>query len=504
MNANLYNHFAFEKKSKNTLLHLGYNTIITYEDIDGKVAQYCNLFKELGLRQNDRVVQQTEKCIDALCIYLASLRYGTIYIPLNPEFKSEELSYFIEDAEPALFICTPDRAEEIKKISDEKNISFMIESLSKNQGGTIQEKVKNLKETFDTAIKSTDDIACILYTSGTTGQPKGAMLSHDNLLSNGLAIAALWKFSENDILLHMLPIFHCHGLFFACHSVLLSGAAIIFLQKLDVPLALEDLPKSTVFMGVPTYYTRLLEHPLFNKNITKNIRLFISGSAPLLEKTFYEFEKRTGHKILERYGMTETGINTSNPSDHKIPGTVGLQLPDTEVKIFDDNGSELSPNQPGEIHIKGRNVFKGYWKKEEQTKNALTSDGFFKTGDIGQYDESGYLTIIGRSKEMIITGGFNVYPIEIETIINKINGVKESAIIGLPDADLGEIVIAIIALHDEIAATLLDEQKIIGHLKSKLANYKVPKKVFFITSLPRNPMGKVQKNIIAKNIGLLG
>ena len=493
MNANIYSHFKFTTARNNPLFQLNDGTDISYHEIDKKVAQYCNFFRQLNLKQGDRIVQQTEKCIDALCVYLASLRFGTIYIPLNLAFKREELAYFIEDAKPALFVCDPSKAQAIETLAGELNMTFAIETLSANKYGTgsIQLKVKTFAPHFNTTIKSKDDIACILYTSGTTGKPKGAMLSHQNLRSNGLVLKDFWQFNEVDTLLHVLPIFHCHGLFFACHCVLLSGASMIFLPKFDIDLTIQYLPKSTVMMGVPTYYTRLLNDTRFTQNLAKNMRLFTSGSAPLLEKTSYEFEAKIGQRILERYGMTETGINTSNPfNGDRQPGSVGVPLPSVNLKIVDNDDIELPVDQPGHIQIKGNNVFNGYWKKPDQTNAVFTSEGYFRTGDIGIRSEQNYISIVGREKDMIITGGMNVYPKEIERIINKIAGVKESAVIGLPHEDFGEAVTAIVVLNE---SACVDSNAITITIKNALANYKVPKKILFVERLPRNTMGKVQK-----------
>ncbi|PIR10246.1 MAG: malonyl-CoA synthase [Gammaproteobacteria bacterium CG11_big_fil_rev_8_21_14_0_20_46_22] len=494
MNANLYSHFMFDTKKQNPLILLDDGKIFTYEDVDQKVAQYCNFFSSIELQLGDRIVQQTEKCLDALCVYLASLRFGAIYIPLNPSFQSEELTYFIEDAEPSLFVCSLEKEKTVVELIRAKGIPLILETLAENGSGSIQKKVSNFGIHFDTVEQCENDIACILYTSGTTGQPKGAMLSHKNLLANGRALKDCWGFTESDTLLHMLPIFHCHGLFFSCHCVLLSGASTIFLPKLDIDLAIKHLPNSTVLMGVPTYYTRLLGDGRFTPTLTKNVRLFISGSAPLLEKTFYEFEEKFGQRILERYGMTETGINTSNAlHGDRIPGSVGLPLPITQLRIVDDEDNETKGNDAGHIQVKGDNVFGGYWKKEDKIKESFTQDGYFRTGDVGTKANNDYISIVGRAKDMIITGGINVYPKEIETLINKMDGVKESAVVGLPHSDFGEAVTAMIVLKP---GSTVQASDVISSIKKSLANYKVPKKVLFIDDLPRNAMGKIQKNVL--------
>lgn len=493
MNENIYSYFKFSEKNNAILLYLNNDTVLTYSTIDKKVAQYCNFFKSINIKQGDRIALQSEKCVDSFCVYLASLRYGAVYIPLNPAFLHNELSYFIEDSKPSLFICAPEIATTIQQILIEKKITLNVETLSEVGSGSIQKKINEFDSTFNISIKSKDDIACILYTSGTTGKPKGAMLTHENLLSNGVTLKNYWGFTEKDTLLHILPLFHCHGLFFATHCVLLSNASMIFLSKFDVDNTLKYISQSTVLMGVPTHYTRLLSDNRFTKELTSKVRLFISGSAPLLEKTFFEFEQRTGKKILERYGMTETGINTSNPLiGDRISSTVGLSLPEQKIRIVDDNGIDLPTNSPGHIQVKGKNIFHGYWKKEDKDNNIFTKDGFFITGDIGKSDENGYISIIGRTKDMIITGGINVYPIEIENLINKIDGVKESIVIGLPHTDFGEAVTALIVSNED---SKISEKIIINWIKSKLANYKVPKKIIFVDQFQRNSMGKIQKNI---------
>jgi malonyl-CoA/methylmalonyl-CoA synthetase len=493
MDANLYSQFLFERKEKPLLL-LDDDRQLTYEAVDKKAAQYCHFFVKAGLKPGDKVIQQTEKSPDALCVYLAALRSGLIYIPLNLAFQADEVAYFVDDAAPALFICSPNKERMVARIIAQSTHQVAIETLSQDGNGSIQEKTSALKTSFETVERCQSDIACILYTSGTTGKPKGAMLSHKNLLVNAQALKNIWGFSENDTLLHMLPIFHCHGLFFACHSVMLSGASMIFLPKFDVDLAIKHLPNSTVLMGVPTYYTRLLSDVRFTRSLAQDTRLFISGSAPLLEKTFYAFEKKIGQRILERYGMTETGINTSNAlKGDRIPGTVGLPLPLSSMRIVDDHDRVVESLKIGHIQVSGENVFCGYWRKEAQNKQSFTSDGFFRTGDLGQQAESGYISIVGRAKDIVITGGLNVYPKEVESVINKLEGIKESAVVGVPHPDFGEAVIAVVIEKEGVS---LRAQDVILKLKQNIADYKVPKHVLFIKSLPRNAMGKVQKNTL--------
>jgi len=492
MNANLYSYFKMQ--SDNILLHLDDVNKLSYKEVDSKVSRYCNLFKSINLEKGDRVAVQTEKCIDALYVYLACIKSGYIYIPLNPAFKAHELEYFIKDATPSLFICSPDKFKTLNDIADRLDFSLQIETLSQNNKESLQEKATTYSRTFNTISVEPNDIACILYTSGTTGDPKGAMLTHKNLLTNACDLVATWHFTSDDVLLHMLPIFHCHGLFFACHTTLLSGAGMFFRPKLDIDDAIKLLPKSSVFMGVPTYYTRLLSHPNFNSEITKSMRLFISGSAPLLEKTFNAFYESVGKKILERYGMTETGIIASNPFDgERLSGTVGLPIGLNQVRITDETGNVLENNNIGIVEIRGDNVFCGYWKNESKTQSSFTKDGYFKTGDIGVFNNAHYLQIVGREKDMIITGGMNVYPKELEQFLDQQDGVIESAIIGLSHEDYGEAVTAVLACKKNIK---IDIDNLNHILKENFANYKQPKAFIFVDMLPKNAMGKVQKNVL--------
>ncbi len=499
MNENLYEilkrNFPIGKKAP--CLILPDMSVVTYEELESESAKIANLLvNRYKVKPGDRVAVQVKKSPQALYLYLASLRAGAIYLPMNDSYQRHEVEYFLKDARPQLFVCRPQSREMADELTKKAGTPFISE-LKDDGKGELFEEASKVQGEFPSIERKGDDIAAILYTSGTTGRPKGAMLSHRNLAVNAQVLHSYWKFQKGDILLHMLPIFHVHGLFVAIHCALLNGSAMFFEPKFDVKRAITLLPKSTVFMGVPTYYVRLLSDPDFNKNVCSNMRLFISGSAPLLPETFYEFKKRTGHTILERYGMTEGGMFTSNPYDgERRPGTVGFPLPGVSVRVVNDDGQPAKPGEVGHIQVKGDNVFKGYWQMPDKTKEEFTEDGFFKTGDMGKWDEDGYLSIVGRSKDLIITGGLNVYPKEIEEVIDSIEGVFESAVVGVPHQDFGEAVIAVIVRQKNDAGLSLKEESIIKLLKEKLANFKVPKSVYFIDELPRNTMGKVQKNIL--------
>ena len=465
---------------------------ITYRELDSETAKLANGLKELGLSAGDRVTVQVDKCIEMVYLYLACIRSNIIFHPLNPAYKEKELSYFLDDAKPSLFISNE---ETISSISDLK-LGHSIDHLFvlNDDGSGNFSDISTSEDNFITVDCSEDDIAALLYSSGTTGKPKGIMLSHGNISSNAESLVKAWGFEETDCLLHALPIYHVHGLFVALGCVLMTGSKLKWLKSFDADEVLKSMPECTVMMGVPTYYTRLLKRDALVSELTEQIRLFISGSAPLLEETFNEFHLRTNHQILERYGMTETNMNTSNPlkGDRK-PGTVGLPLEGIQVRVVDEENNALPQGEIGNLQVKGSNVFKGYWEMPEKTKEDFSEDGFFNTGDKGLIDESGYVSIIGRSKDMIISGGLNVYPKEIESLIDKIDGVLESAVIGLSDEDLGERVVAIIVSEENAT---LDEKEVISEIKDQLAGFKAPKEVKFIDQLPRNAMGKVQKNIL--------
>lgn len=456
-------------------------------------AQFASLFAELGLVKGDRVALQVEKSPEALAIYLACLRGGFVFLPMNTAYRLDEVDYLVGNAEPALVICDPAAEEGMREIAARHATPHVL-TLDTEAQGSLTEASRRVRNIVPPAQLAAHDLAAILYTSGTTGKPKGAMLSQGNLASNGLALRDAWRFTESDVLLHALPIFHAHGLFVACHCALLAGARMIWLGKFDRDLVLKHLPRATTFMGVPTFYTRLLAGDDFNAALVKHMRLFTSGSAPLLAETFEEFRARTGHAILERYGMTETGMNTSNPYDgERRAGTVGFPLPGTEVRVMSDDGRLLGAGEVGGLQVRGPNVFSGYWRMPEKSAEEFAEGGWFKTGDIAMIDADGYVHLVGRAKDLIISGGFNVYPKEIEELIDDMPEVLESAIVGVPHADFGEAGVAVVVLRP---GRTLDEAELISRVKAKLANYKVPKRAFFVESLPRNTMGKVQKNLL--------
>ena len=471
---NLFSHFQrqFRAHAGKELLCTEKNDSYSYADVDSASAHMAISLRDAGVKPGDRISAQVQKSPDALFLYLACLRAGFVYHPLNPAFQAEELTFFLKDAEPKVIVC--DMANEAKILSlAEKTTVRTLSSLHRDRSGT---------ENFAPLQRNSDDLAALLYSSGTTGVPKGILLTHGNLLSNAEALTDAWEFSEDDTLLHALPLYHIHGLFVAINCVLLSGASMRWLPGFDAARVIEFLPECTVMMGVPTYYTRMLQQENFSADACAQMRVFISGSAPLLEETFRDFETRSGHRILERYGMTETGMNTSNPL-HGVrkPGTVGLTLPGIELRIADDMG---------ELQVRGPNVFKGYRNLPDKATEEFTDDGFFRTGDLGRIDDDGYVSIVGRTKDLVISGGINVYPREIELFLDDLPGVDESAVIGVPHADFGEAVIAIVVAQDD---TMLAENELIEASSQALANYKVPKRVVFVEELPRNAMGKIEK-----------
>ena len=466
----------------------------SYADLETISGRLARLLSTLGVTKGDRVAAQIEKSPAALLLYLACLRVGAAYLPLNTAYRAAEIDYFLSDAEPRVVVTDPARSEEIRALPGADGVAALL-TLDASGAGSLIERSHGLDPDFDGPPLEADDLAGILYTSGTTGRAKGAMLSHGNLGANADTLARLWGFTADDVLLHALPIYHTHGLFVASNSVLLSGAKMLFLPRFDAQAVIGLLPRATVMMGVPTFYTRLLAEPAFDREACRNMRLFISGSAPLLVETFEAFEARSGHRILERYGMTETGMNASNPLEgERIAGTVGPRLPDVEVRIADEAGRILGPGEVGVLEVRGPNVFKGYWRNPEKTREEFRPDGFFITGDITRIDARGYLHIVGRSKDLIISGGFNVYPKEVEQVIDSIDGVGESAVIGLAHPDFGEAVAAVVTRTED--GNGLNDEAVIARAKAELANYKVPKRVFFVAALPRNSMGKVQKNLL--------
>lgn len=473
---------------------------ITYADLHAGSARIANLLHARGVEPGDRVAVQVEKSADAVMLYLACLRAGAVFLPLNTAYTPAEIEYFLGDATPRVFVCDPASREKLLAIASKVGVAHM-ETLGVREDGSLIEGARGMSAEFADVERSADDLAAILYTSGTTGRSKGAMLSHGNLASNALTLVDYWRFTSNDMLIHALPIYHTHGLFVAMNTLLLSGGSMFFLPKLDPDLMLQLMGRgATAMMGVPTFYTRLLAHPGLTKEATKNMRLFISGSAPLLAETHREWTARTDHAILERYGMTETNMNTSNPYDgDRVPGAVGFPLPGVSVRITNpETAQELPRGEIGMIEVKGPNVFKGYWQMPDKTASEFRKDGFFITGDLGKIDERGYVYIVGRDKDLVITGGFNVYPIEVETEIDELPGVFESAVVGVPHADFGEGVTAVVVLKKDAA---LDEKQIIGALEERLAKFKLPKRVIFVNELPRNTMGKVQKAELRKTYG---
>jgi malonyl-CoA/methylmalonyl-CoA synthetase len=471
---------------------------ITYADLIARAGQMANVLVSRGVKTGDRVAAQTEKSVPALVLYLATVRAGAVYLPLNTAYTLNELEYFITDAEPSLVVCDPAKAEGISKIA--AKVGARVETLGAEGKGSLTEAVAKASSDFTTVPRGNDDLAAILYTSGTTGRSKGAMLSHDNLASNSLSLVGYWRFTKDDVLIHALPIYHTHGLFVASNVTLFARASMIFLPKFDPDLIIKLMARATVMMGVPTFYTRLLQNPGLSKESTKHMRLFVSGSAPLLADTHREWSARTGHAVLERYGMTETNMNTSNPYEgDRVPGAVGFPLPGVSVRVTDpESAKELARDEIGMIEVKGPNVFRGYWRMPEKTKAEFRDDGFFITGDLGKIDNKGYVHIVGRGKDLVISGGFNVYPKEIESEIDAMPGVIESAVIGVPHADFGEGVTAVVVCNK---GAEVSEASVLKALDGRLAKFKMPKRVFIVDDLPRNAMGKVQKNILRDTYG---
>jgi malonyl-CoA/methylmalonyl-CoA synthetase len=473
---------------------------ITYADLHAGSARIANLLRARGVEPGDRVAVQVEKSPDAVMLYLACLRAGAVFLPLNTAYTPAEIEYFLGDAKPRVFVCDPATREKLAPVAAKVGVAH-VETLGVREDGSLIEASRGMSADHADVERGADDLAAILYTSGTTGRSKGAMLSHGNLASNALTLVDYWRFTDKDVLIHALPIYHTHGLFVAMNTLLLAGGSMFFLSKLDPDLMLQLMGRgATAMMGVPTFYTRLLAHPGLTKDATKHMRLFVSGSAPLLAETHREWTARTGHAILERYGMTETNMNTSNPYDgDRVPGAVGFPLPGVSVRITNpETAAELPRGEIGMIEVKGPNVFKGYWQMPEKTAAEFRKDGFFITGDLGKIDERGYVYIVGRDKDLVITGGFNVYPIEVETEIDELPGVLESAVVGVPHPDFGEGVTAVVVPKKDAK---LEEKQIIGALEQRLAKFKLPKRVLFVNELPRNTMGKVQKAELRRTYG---
>src|ERR1700716_269714 len=494
MNANLFSRLFDSLDDPN---RLAIETIdgqhLSYADLMARAGQMANVLVDAGVKPGDRVAAQTEKSVPGLVLYLAAVRAGAVYLPLNTAYTLNELEYFISDAEPALVVCDPSKADGIGAIA--AKVGARVETLGGDGKGSLTDAAAKASPAFPTVIAADNDLAAILYTSGTTGRSKGAMLTHDNLASNSLTLIDTWRFTDKDVLIHALPIYHTHGLFVGSNVPLFARASMIFLNKFDPDLIIKLMARATVMMGVPTFYTRLLQNPALTKQSTSHMRLFISGSAPLLADTHREWFARTCHAVLERYGMTETNMNTSNPYDgERVAGAVGQALPGVSVRVTDpETGKTLGPEAIGMIEVKGPNVFKGYWRMPEKTKAEFRDDGFFITGDLGKIDANGYVHILGRGKDLVSSGGFNVYPKEIESEIDAMPGLVESAVIGIPNADFGEGVTAVVVCDK---GAKVDETSVLKALDGRLAKFKMPKRVIVVDELPRNAMGKVQKNIL--------
>ena len=469
----------------------------TWDDIERATARLANLLDSLALPPSSRIAVQVEKSVESLLFYLAVLRAGHVYLPLNTAYKPDEVAYFLGDAEPAVFVCTPRDFAWGSKRAFAAGTTWVF-TLGDDRSGSLLERAGHFGDRHEPAAKQAGELAAILYTSGTTGRSKGAMLTHGNLLSNALTLKSYWRWRTpeegGDVLVHALPIFHVHGLFVASHGALLAGAKMLWLDRFDAGRVVRELPRATVFMGVPTLYVRLLAEPTFTRESCRSMRVFISGSAPLLLDTFEQFRERTGHTILERYGMSETAMLTSNPYDgERRGGTVGLPLPGVGLRVVGPEGKPLPATTVGSIEVRGPNVFMGYWRMPEKTKEEFTADDWFRTGDVGVVDERGYVSIVGRSKDLIISGGYNVYPAEIESVLNDLPGIAESAVVGVPHGDFGEAVVAVVVARNGAA---LEGDALIAILKARIANFKVPKALFVVAELPRNTMGKVQKKLL--------
>jgi malonyl-CoA/methylmalonyl-CoA synthetase len=468
----------------------------TWRDLDRGTAMIANLLTSLDLPAGSRIAAQVDKSVEALVLYLAVLRAGHVYLPLNTAYQAGEIEYFVGNAEPAVVVCTKRNFGWVSQIAFKAGVQHVY-TLDDDRTGTLLDRAAWHADVHEVAAAQPDDLAVIVYTSGTTGRSKGAMLTHENLRSNALVLKDYWGWQRGDVLIHALPIFHVHGLFVAIHGALLNGSKMIWFGRFDPKAVVARLPEATVFMGVPTLYVRMLAEPALTREQCAHMRLFVSGSAPLLIETFEAWRERTGHTILERYGMSETVMLTSNPyhaeDGERRGGTVGYPLPGVQLRVRDDKGHPVPTGEIGGIQVKGPNVFKGYWRMPEKTADEFTDDLWFKTGDVGKVDAGGYVTIVGRSKDLVITGGYNVYPAELESLINELPGVAESAVVGVPHPDFGEGVIAIVVPR---AGADVDPAAVVAALKTRIANYKVPKQVFVVPELPRNQMGKVQKNLL--------
>ena len=497
---------AFPADLDSTAVETDDGLVYSWRDLDRATAMVANLLQSLDIPKSKdgvppRVAVQVEKSVEAMVLYLATLRAGFVFLPLNTAYQSGEIEYFIGNAAPAVVVCSGKNFPWVSPIAFKAGTRHVF-TLNDDRSGSLLERAAHHSDVQTPAVRRADDLAAILYTSGTTGRSKGAMLSHGNLLSNAVMLKDYWGWEKGDVLIHALPIFHVHGLFVAIHGALLNGSKMLWHGKFDPKKVIADMPRATVFMGVPTLYVRMLAEPSLTKEQAAHMRLFISGSAPLLIETFNDWRQRTGQTILERYGMSETIMLTSNPyradprygdQSERRGGTVGFPLPGVSVRVRGDDGADLPAGDIGAIQVAGPNVFGGYWQMPEKTNEEFTADGFFKTGDVGKQDARGYVTIVGRSKDLIISGGYNVYPAEIESVLNDMPGVQESAIVGVPHPDFGEVGVAVVTPKP---GAQLDGDALVAALKSQLANFKIPKRCFIEAELPRNTMGKVQKNLL--------
>ena len=485
--------FGIHAGKDTPFLHLPDGQTMTHAAFLDMAARLANALTGLGLEPDDRVAVQVHKSPEALALYAACVQAGLIFLPLNTAYTGAELSYFIENSGAALVVCDAGALSELEHIAH--GHGARVETLNADGSGSLMRRALGMLPAFEPVRRTPEDLAAFLYTSGTTGRSKGAMLTQANLLSNAETLVQEWRFTADDVLLHALPIFHTHGLFVATNVMLSAGGSMIFLPGFDLDDILRLMPKATSMMGVPTFYTRLLDDDRFTGDLARHMRLFISGSAPLLAETHTRFEQRTGHRILERYGMTETNMNTSNPYDgERRAGTVGFPLPGVELKITDpETGDPLPQGEIGMIEVRGPNVFKGYWQMPEKTAAELREDGFFITGDLGRIDADGYVHIVGRGKDLIISGGYNIYPKEIELVLDDQPGVLESAVIGVPHPDFGETVLGILVPE---AGAAPDLDAIMEAVSQSLARFKHPRRLILLDELPRNTMGKVQKNVL--------
>ncbi|WP_170333996.1 malonate--CoA ligase [Ruegeria arenilitoris] len=484
--------FGIHAGKDTPFLHLLDGTTVTHHDFLRTAAQIAHVATQLGLKPGDRVAAQIKKSPEALALYAACAQAGLVFLPLNTAYTVDELTYFIENSGASLIVCDARSEEKLTPVGAQ--LGAEVETLNADGSGSLMDQATAMPVGFETVDRDGDDLAAFLYTSGTTGRSKGAMLTQNNLLSNAQTLVTEWRFTSDDVLLHALPIFHTHGLFVATNVTLAAGSSIVFMPKFDLDEIIGRMPQATTMMGVPTFYTRLLDDDRFTKELAAHMRLFVSGSAPLLAETHVQFEERTGHRILERYGMTETNMNTSNPYDgDRRAGTVGFPLPGVELQICDSDGNPLPQGEIGEIEVRGPNVFKGYWQMPEKTAAELRENGFFVSGDLGRIDEDGYVHIVGRNKDLIISGGYNIYPKEIELLLDDQPGVLESAVVGVPHPDFGETVLGVVVAEPGETPNL-EEMKIA--VCNSLARFKHPRQLIVLDELPRNTMGKVQKNIL--------